>query len=135
MGTRTRMGCALVGHEHQRLTEGLRGWLLASFDGVFMVADAASLTEGARKLQPELLVLDLSLAAGRLGALLHELRQAAPRSRVLVLSDYEDARVDALILADGADGVVHKTELAQDLSAAVDAVLAGRRFGIPKPRP
>ena len=135
MGTGTSMGCALVGHEDQRLTEGLRRWLLASFDGVFMVADAASLSEGARRLQPELLVVDLSLGAGRLGVLLGELRQRAPRSRVLVLSDYDDPRVDALILSDGADGVVHKTALASDLDPAVDAVLAGHRFGVPGPLP
>ena len=129
------MRCALVGHEHQRLTEGLRSWLLASFDGVFMVADAASLSEGARKLQPELLVVDLSLAAGRLGGLLAGLRQRAPNARVLVLSDYDDPRLDALILSDGADGVVHKTALASDLDPAVDAVLAGHRFGVPGPLP
>ncbi len=132
MGTPTLIGCALVGHVHQRLTEGLRSWLLDRFDGVFMVADAASLTAGARKLQPRLVVLDLSLAAGRLGPLLSELRQLAPHSRVLVLSDHDDTRVDSLILSDGADGVVHKTSLASDLSPAVDAVLAGRRFGAPE---
>jgi DNA-binding NarL/FixJ family response regulator len=132
MGTPTLMGCALVGHEHQRLTEGLRRWLLDRFDSVFMVADAASLTAGASKLQPRLVVLDLSLAAGRLAPLLSELRQLAPHSRVLVLSDHDDTRVDWLILSDGADGVVHKTALASDLSPAVDAVLAGRRFGAPE---
>ena len=31
-------------------------------------------------------------------------------------------------LAAGADGVVRKTSLAADLSPAIDAVLAGRRF-------
>jgi DNA-binding NarL/FixJ family response regulator len=100
-----------------------------------MVADADSLTEGARRLQPELLVVDLSLAGGRLGALLGELRQGAPRGRVLVLSDHDDPRLDALILSDGADGAVRKTALASDLAPAVDAVLAGRRFGGPEPRP
>jgi DNA-binding NarL/FixJ family response regulator len=131
MASETRMGCVLVGHTHQRLSDGLRGWLLASFEGVFMVADSASLTEGARKLQPELIVVDLALAAGRLGVLLAELRRQAPHSRSLVLSDYDDARVDASILSTGADGVVHKASLAADLQTAVDAVLQGRRFGPP----
>lgn len=128
-----RAGCVLVGHEHQRLSEGVRAWLLASFESAFIVGDAVSLTEGAAKLQPQLVVLDLALAERRLGPLLGELRQAAPHARVLVLSDYDDARIDALILAEGADGVVHKTELARDLSPAVEAVLAGRRFGDPRP--
>jgi len=124
-------GCVLVGHTHQRLSEGLRGWLLASFDNVFMVADQPSLIEGARKLQPALVVVDLALAAGSLAPLLAELRRQAPGSRMLLLSDYDEAGVDAAALAAGADGVVHKASLAADLSAAVDAVLAGRRFTSP----
>lgn len=128
MGIGTGRGCVLVGHAHQRLSEGLRDWLHANFEGAFMVADAASLTEGTRKLQPQLVVVDLALAEGRLAALVGELRQLAPHSRVLVLSDHDDPRVDALILSHGADGVVRKTSLAWDLSAAVDALLAGRRY-------
>lgn len=129
MGRQSSMGCVLVGHVHQRLSEGLRTWLLALFDGVFMVADVASLKEGAGKLLPELVVVDLGLAAGRLEPLLAELHRLTPHSRVLVLSDYEDPRLDALILSHGADGVVHKTALAAELSPAVAAVMAGERFG------
>ena len=87
------------------------------------------LTEGTDKLQPELVVLDLGLAEGRLEPLLAELHQRSPHSRVLVLSDYDDPRLDALILSNGADGVVHKTALAHELSAAVAAVMSGQRFG------
>jgi DNA-binding NarL/FixJ family response regulator len=93
-----------------------------------VVADRASLLEGARRLQPALVLMDLTLAEGRLGALLDELRGHAPASRTLVLSDYDDAGVDRSALAAGADGVVHKATLAADLSPAIDAVLAGRRF-------
>lgn len=121
-------GGVLVGHPHQRLSEGLRGWLQASFDGVFMVADRASLIEGAHRLQPALLVVDLALAEGNLASLLAELHTQAPHSRTLLLSDYDDARIDAAALAAGAAGVVHKSSLAADLSPAVEAVLAGRRF-------
>ena len=121
-------GSVLVGHAHQRLSEGLRDWLQASFDGVFMVADRTSLIEGAQRLRPTLLVVDMALAEGNLAALLAELQRQAPASPTLLLSDYDDARVDAAALAAGAAGVVHKSSLAADLSAAVEAVLAGRRF-------
>ena len=124
-------GGVLVGHAHQRLSEGLRGWLQASFNGVYMVADRASLIEGAHRLQPVLVVADLALAEGDVAALLAELHRAAPHSPALLLSDYDDARVDAAALAAGAAGVVHKSSLAADLSAAVEAVLAGGRFGSP----
>jgi DNA-binding NarL/FixJ family response regulator len=124
-------GGVLVGHAHQRLSDGLRSWLQASFDGVFVVADRPSLIEGAHKLQPALLVVDLALAEGNLSALVAELHARAPGSRTLLLSDYDDPLADAAALSAGADGVVHKATLAADLSAAVDAVLAGRTFTSP----
>jgi DNA-binding NarL/FixJ family response regulator len=124
-------GGVLVGHAHQRLSDGLRGWLQASFDGVYMVADRTSLVEGAQRLQPLLVVVDLALAEGNLAALLAELQAQAPASRTLLLSDYDDARIDAAALAAGAAGVVHKSSLGADLSAAVEAVLAGRSFTSP----
>jgi DNA-binding NarL/FixJ family response regulator len=124
-------GGVLVGHPHQRLSEGLRGWLLASFEGVYMVGDRASLIEGAHRLQPLLVVVDLALAEGHLAALLAELHAQAPTSRTLLLSDYDDAHIDAAALAAGAAGVVHKSSLAADLSPAVEAVLAGRSFTSP----
>ena len=127
-------GGVLVGHPHQRLSEGLRGWLQASFDGVFMVADRSSLIDGAQRLQPALLVVDLSLAEGDVAALLAELQHQAPHSPTLLLSDYDDARIDAAALAAGAAGVVHKASLADELLPAVEAVLAGRRFSAAKAR-
>lgn len=128
-------GGVLVGHAHRRLSEGLRDWLQASFDSVVMVSDRTSLVDAAGKLKPTLLVLDLALAEGDLASLAAELRALAPASRMLLLSDYDDAGADAAVLSAGADGVVHKSSLAADLSAAVEAVLAGRRFTPPHAAP
>lgn len=121
-------GCALVGHAQQHVSEGLRAWLQASFENVFMVADPPSLIEGARRLQPALLVVDLGLAEGDTARLLAELQRQAPGSRTLLLSDYDDPRAVSAALAAGAAGVVHKASLAADLATAVDTVLAGRTF-------
>ncbi len=123
--------CVLLGQPNQRLSEGLRGWLQASFDSVFVVADRASLIEGAKRLRPALVVVDLALAEGRLEALLADLRREAPDSPALLLSDYEDASVDEAARAAGAAAVVHKAALAAELSAAVDAVLAKRSLNAP----
>jgi DNA-binding NarL/FixJ family response regulator len=128
MPAETRSGCVLLAHGHQRLSEGLRGWLQAKFAGVFVVADQPSLIEGAHKLQPALVLIDLALAGGELPTLLAELRLHAPGAHTLLLSGHDDPRADASILSAGADGVVHTATLAADLSTAVDAVLGGQRF-------
>ena len=125
-----RSGCVLVGNAHPRVSEGLRSWLQASFEGVFMVADKPSLIDGAHKLQPALMVVDLPLAEGEIGLLLSELRLHAPASRTLLLSDYDDPGADAALLAAGADGVVHTGSLPADLPLAIDAVLAAARQAV-----
>ena len=118
-------GCLLVGSAHRQLSDGLRDWLQASFDAVFVVADRGSLIDGARRLQPVLVLVDLALAEGRLAALTAELRRHAPRCRTLVLVDHDDAQVTASVIAAGADASVCLYSLAADLCTAIDAVLAG----------
>jgi len=54
--------CVLLADRHHGLTEGVRGLLETLFHTVVMVADEASLTETAARLQPEVAVVDLSLA-------------------------------------------------------------------------
>jgi DNA-binding NarL/FixJ family response regulator len=117
-------GGVLVGHAHPRLSDGLRHWLQASFEAVYVVGDRASLIEGAQRLQPVLMVLDQALAEGDLAALSAELHRRAPNCRQLLLSDHADAAA----LYAGVDGVVHMAALATELCAAVDSVVAGRRF-------
>ncbi|HQR77770.1 MAG TPA: hypothetical protein PLR35_15230 [Burkholderiaceae bacterium] len=97
----------------------------ASFGQTFIVADRASLLDGAARLRPELVLVDIALAEGNLAALIDELHRLAPESRTLLLSDYDDPWVDASALAAGVDGVVSKASLATHLYAAIDTVLAG----------
>ena len=124
-------GGVLLGHAHQRLSEGLRHWLQASFEFVYLVGDRASLFDGALRLQPALTVVDLALAEGDLAALSAELHRRAPASRLLLISDHDDTNADAAALSAGVDGVVHKATLAAELAAAVDTVLASGRFVSP----
>jgi len=104
-------GGVLVGHAHQRLSEGLRHWLRASFDSVYMVGDRGSLVEGARRLQPALMVVDLALVAT--SACRGFCRQRIPQAGVLrrpvpvwLLSGHCDGRVAlrlAMMAARGSD--------------------------------
>jgi len=57
-----RLSCVLLADRHHGLTEGVRGLLATAFGSVVMVADEGSLIEGAGRLQPEVAVVDLSLA-------------------------------------------------------------------------
>ena len=120
--------CVLLADRHHRLSEGVRGLLETIFRRVFMVADQDSLMEGAQRLSPALVVVDVSLARGDIADLLDSIRDRAPATKVLVLSVHDEPAIVAAALAAGADGLVLKRAIANDLLPAVDALLASRRY-------
>ena len=61
-----RLSCVLLADRHHGLTEGVRGLLETAFGTVVMVADEASLLEGASRLRPDVAVVtDLLPAVAR----------------------------------------------------------------------
>jgi DNA-binding NarL/FixJ family response regulator len=122
------LGSVLVGHAHSRMSEGLRDWLQASFESVFIVADQPSLLDGAHKLQPALILVDTALATGHLAALMAQLHGLAPHSRIVLISGGAVSRSDLAALVPGRDGIVHTAALAHELPAAVEAVIADQDF-------
>ena len=120
--------CVLIADRHHGLFEGIRGLLETTFDKVFLVTDKVSLLEGAARLQPTVIVMDISYAAGDLPDLMRELRQQAPAAKLLFLSVHDEPTVVTVARAAGADGLVLKRAIGQDLMPAIDALLAGRRY-------
>ena len=123
-----KWNCVLLADRHHGLRDGVRGLLEAEFEMVFMVATEASLLEGAGRLDPAVVVLDLSLSAGNLAGLLGRIGSRAPGAKVLLLSVHDEPTIAKFALAAGAAAVVLKRCLATDLMPAVGAVLAGRRY-------
>jgi DNA-binding NarL/FixJ family response regulator len=124
----TKMNCVLLADRHHELSEGVRGLLGTMFAGVFTVADEASLMEGAARIRPTVVVVDLSLAGGDIVGFLGALRRQAPAAKVLLLTVHDESTVASAALTAGADGVVLTRAIATDLLEAVEAILAGRRY-------
>lgn len=122
------MTCVLLAERHHALGDGVRGLLESSFGVVFTVVDVTSLLEGAARLQPTLVVVDLALAGGDLPGLVAQVRERATTTKVLLLSVHDESSVAADALSAGADGMVVKSRIADELLPAVDAVLAGGRY-------
>jgi len=127
----TTANCVLLADRHHGLTEGVRGLLQTQFGTVVMVADERSLLESARRLQPEVAVVDLSLARGAGLRWLHDLRERCPQLKVIVLSVHDEPPVREAVMAAGADGFVLKRAIATDLLPAIEAAWAGRNGGSP----
>ncbi len=116
------LSCVLLADRHHGLTEGVRGLLETAFGTVVMVADEASLLEGAVRLQPEVAIVDVSLARDSGLGWLQELRQRCPDLKVIVLSVHDEQSVYRAAIAAGADAFVLKRSIATDLLPAIDAV-------------
>ena len=123
------LSCVLLADRHHGLTEGVRGLLETAFGSVVMVADEASLLDGAARLQPEVAIVDLSLARDNGLGWLRELRQRCPDIKVIVLSVHDEQSVRSAAIEAGADAFVLKRTIATDLLPAVDIVRLGQSVG------
>ena len=126
--TEGNLSCVLLADSHQGLTEGVRGLLATVFGTVVMVADETSLVEGAGRLQPEFVVVDLSLARNKGLGWLNKLRAHCPALKVVVLSINDEPAVRSAAMAAGADAFVLKRSIATDLLAAIASVRGGNRL-------
>ena len=127
----TPLSCVLLADRHHGLTEGLRGLLETTFGSVVMVADETSLLDAAGRLQPEVAVVDLSLAREHGLGWLSAIRERCPDLKVIVLSVHDEDSVRQAMLAAGADAFVVKREIATELMRVVDAVRGGQSVDAP----
>ncbi len=125
----SRVTRVLLIDDHAILREGLSALLELEID-LKVVGHAATIPEGlaqARDLQPELIITDVSLpgATGVQGII--ELRQQAPRARLVVLTVHATEEYIRAALAAGADGYVLKDASRSELIYGLRTVLAGQR--------
>jgi len=82
----------------------------------------------AARLQPDLIVLDISMPGLTGIEAAQELREAKSTAKLIFLTVHERVEFVRACLAEGALGYVVKSRLAVDLLPAIREVLAGRRF-------
>jgi len=123
------LSCVLLADRHHGLTESVRGLLETGFGTVVMVADEASLLDGAARLRPDVAVVDLSLARDSGLGWLRAVRQRCPDLKVIVLSVHDEQTVRLAAMEAGADAFVLKRAIATDLLPAIDALRGVRKEG------
>jgi two-component system, NarL family, response regulator NreC len=120
----------LLADDHAVLRAGLR-LLLDSQQEFEVIAEAASGIEAltyAEDLQPDLILLDLSMPGlGGMDAL-PVLRRRASSSRILILTMHDDSQYLRQALKSGAAGYVLKKAADVELLSAVRAVLRGEVY-------
>jgi DNA-binding NarL/FixJ family response regulator len=110
------------------MLEAVRGLLEGRFASTLMVADETSLFEAVERVEPDLVVVDLSFpVSGGCNVVLTLLRRY-PGLKVIVLSVHDEQAALSQTLGAGAAGFVLKRTAGVELTAAVDAVLRGEIF-------
>jgi DNA-binding NarL/FixJ family response regulator len=120
----------LIADDHVLVREGLRLMLEAQGDIVVVgeAGDGVEALELARKLMPNVVLLDIAMP--RLSGLetVRLIRDAVPESHIIVLSMYDKEAYAHQVLQDGADGYVLKGASSAKLLEAIRTASDGRFY-------
>jgi two-component system, NarL family, response regulator NreC len=120
----------VLADDHTIVRTGLR-MLLDAEDGLRVVAEAGDVAEAVRKVRafkPDVLVLDLSMPGGPSLAAFPSLKEASPRTAIVVLTMEDEPRFARAAMRAGALGFVLKEAADTELVQAVKAAAAGVRY-------
>jgi len=102
-----------------------------TYEIVGTVGDGLCLLESAARLDPDVIVTDITMPGIDGFGAARSLKRAGCRSRLVFLTVHEDPDFAREAMSFGADAYVVKSRLASDLLTAIDAALAGRKFVSP----
>ena len=128
MNTKTRIARVLLADDHPELLAQIASVLKDEFAVVGSVTNGVELVTAAARLDPDVVVLDITMpgldgieAAGRL-------KRAACRAKLVFLTVHEDQDYVRAAMRSGGSAYVIKARLASDLVPAIHEALDGRRF-------
>ena len=124
----------VLADDHEMVIEGVRALLVGqeNMEVVGEAVDGESALEQARLLQPDVVVMDISMPGCGGVTATRKIRAELPEVRVVALSIHSE-RIYVQAMHDaGASGYVVKTSIAQDLVQAIERLAAGKRSFSPE---
>lgn len=128
------MNQVVICDDHKIVREGLKQiiGIFSDFEVIGEAESAEALLQLLRKIQPNLLILDVSLP-GRSGLeVIKQIRTSYPDVRVLVLSMFPEDQFAIRMLKAGAGGYLHKDSAPDILEAALLTIADGGEYLSPK---
>ena len=120
----------LIADDHAVVAEGLKSLIEAQSDMevVAIAADGREAVRRTEELQPDVLLMDLSMPELNGADATRVILEQDPARKVIVLSMYADHEYVRRALKAGALGYVVKRSAAKDVVEAIRAVQAGQRY-------
>ena len=114
----------LIADDHHMVRRGV-GTLLSKEAGWEIcgeATDAAQAIQKASELNPDLVVLDISMPDGSGLEAARRIRQEIPHVRILMMSHHDATQFVQSAIESGADGCIDKARLALDLVAMIKSL-------------
>ena len=123
----------LLADDHPSFPKLVENLLTPSFEVVGIVSNGESLVAASMKLNPDIIITDISMPTLSGIEAADRLRKLGSRAKVIFLTVHSDSDFVRAGLATGAFGYVVKPRVATDLLTAIREVLGGRVFISPDP--
>jgi DNA-binding NarL/FixJ family response regulator len=124
----------VIVENHTIVREGLR--LLLSSHGKFQVVgeaeDGIGAIRCAQELQPDLILMDISMPRMNGMEAIGEVKKQSPNTRILILTVHKTEEYVHASLKAGADGYISKDANHNELLMAIENVLCGKRYLSPE---
>jgi DNA-binding NarL/FixJ family response regulator len=121
----------LLADDHVLVAEGIQKLLEPEFELVGIVADGRSLVAAAAKLQPDLVVVDISLPLLNGLDASQQLKKNNPNLKIIVLTMHSEPNFVTQAFRVGVSGYVLKQSVGSELVQAIREVIKGRTFVSP----
>jgi len=120
----------LLADDHAMFRAGLRNMILErpDLEVVAEVGDGLELLAAVRNIEPDLVVLDISMPHLRGIEATREIKSAHPNVRVLILTVHKKKEYCHMCLSAGADGYLLKEDAPSELFVAIDAMIRGTTY-------
>ncbi len=114
----------LIADDHDIVRRGLRSLLETRRDWIICgeATTGKETVEKARRLKPDVVVLDVNMPDLKGAETARLIREAVPKTEVLILTMDESPQVMHEILRAGARGYIFKSDLGRDISKAIEAL-------------
>lgn len=115
----------LIADDHTLVADAFKKMLAAEFDVVATVHDGRNLIAVARKLQPDVILVDIGMPILNGLDAAQRIKRMLPNVKIIYITINHDPDLISEALAKGASGYICKTSAASELSEAIYSALRG----------
>ncbi len=124
----------VIAEDHTILRQGLCSLLSANeeLEVVGEAEDGMSAIRVIKKLEPDLVLLDLNMPKMNGLSVIREIKQCCPQTKILALTMYRKEEYIFEVFKSGGDGYCLKSSGHKDLLAAIKTVMSGKQYVSPE---